>query len=512
MSTILVVDDEKSIRITVGEFLRREEHTVVIAETAEEAFQELDAHPIEIVVSDIVLPGMSGVDLLKHVKTTRPQIEFILMTGEPTFETATEAVRSGAFDYLSKPVRKNDLLRVVGNAVAVTSLRQQRQTLAEENERYREELERLVDERTGALRQSEKRYRAVVEDQTELICRLDRNLKIHFANTAFESFFPHTDSPHLSTAFSDLFPPNERDELQVHLDRLSPDAPVVTFPSQLKNRQDISRWIDWQAHAIVGEDGRVAEIQAIGRDLTEQKQTEAKLADHRERLSSLSLQLTVAEERERNRIAADLHDWVGHSLALARVQLSRVQKTISEPTASESLQDLSLLLRRTAKDVRDLIFDLSPPFLDELGFPGAIAEWLDGAVAKKTLLEVSYSYDETPLSIDKETATLLYRSVRELVTNTIKHADATRVDVTISVDQGALISRVRDNGNGFNPATDGLQNRNSGVFGLFSIHERMQSLGGHLEIESTPGTGTTITLYIPTDPITTKRSDEDPAS
>ncbi len=151
MARVLIVDDEKSIRFTLSEILRRDGFEVASAEGAEEALRLLSADGLDVVVTDIVLPGKSGVDLLKAIRTTAPDIQVIMMTGEPTVETASEAVRSGACDYMMKPVTKEAILRAVRHAAEIKSLDDERRRLTEENRRYQENLERMVEERTTAL-------------------------------------------------------------------------------------------------------------------------------------------------------------------------------------------------------------------------------------------------------------------------------------------------------------------------------------------------------------------------
>lgn len=118
-SKILVVDDEKSIRVTLQAFLQEQGYEVEIAEDAAEAREFLAAGAWDVVVSDIVLPGMSGVELLRSIHSMAPDVQVIMMTGEPTVETASEAVRAGATDYLTKPVPKNALLRSVARALEI---------------------------------------------------------------------------------------------------------------------------------------------------------------------------------------------------------------------------------------------------------------------------------------------------------------------------------------------------------------------------------------------------------
>src|SRR5208337_4590982 len=100
MGNILVVDDERSIRMTVKEFLEQDGHSVETAEEAESAMAVLQSKPMDVVLTDIILPRVSCVDLLRLIRETTPTVQVIMMTGEPTLETAAESLRHGAVDYL----------------------------------------------------------------------------------------------------------------------------------------------------------------------------------------------------------------------------------------------------------------------------------------------------------------------------------------------------------------------------------------------------------------------------
>ena len=151
MATVLIVDDEKSIRVTLREFLVNDGYEVRVASDADEAFQLIGAHKFDVVISDIVLPAVSGIDLLKAIRGRAPFAQVIMMTGEPTVDSAAEALRAGAFDYLVKPVSRNAVLRGVRNAARVKAAEDERQRLEQENQRYRGELEQRVAERTAEL-------------------------------------------------------------------------------------------------------------------------------------------------------------------------------------------------------------------------------------------------------------------------------------------------------------------------------------------------------------------------
>jgi len=151
MARILVVDDEKSIRIVLREFLRKDGHEVQTAEDVPTAFRLLEEHNFDVVVTDIIMPGYTGVDLLKKIHGKWPDIQVIMITGEPNVDTAVEAVRSGAYDYLSKPVNRDAMRNVVSKAARVKALNDEKKRLEEENRKYSEHLEEMVEERTAEL-------------------------------------------------------------------------------------------------------------------------------------------------------------------------------------------------------------------------------------------------------------------------------------------------------------------------------------------------------------------------
>ena len=107
MAKVLIVDDERSIRDTLAEFAREERHDVFTAGDADAALEILRSESPDAIVTDIILPRVTGVDLLQQIHEEAPDVQVIMITGEPTAETAAEAVRLGAFDYLSKPILRD---------------------------------------------------------------------------------------------------------------------------------------------------------------------------------------------------------------------------------------------------------------------------------------------------------------------------------------------------------------------------------------------------------------------
>lgn len=157
MASVLVVDDEPGIRETLKRFLEKDGHEVAVAGSVDESLVLLKEYRFDVVVSDIYMPGASGVDLLKAIHADSPDTKVILVTGEPSVETASEAVRSQVFDYLQKPVSRARICHTVNAAVRYRNLE-------EEKRQYREDLEAQVEARTLELQSSLERIRQVISE------------------------------------------------------------------------------------------------------------------------------------------------------------------------------------------------------------------------------------------------------------------------------------------------------------------------------------------------------------
>ncbi len=149
---ILIVDDEESIRVTFAMFLKREGYgRVTTAASMEEALIVINEERFDLIISDIVLEGASGTDLLKHIQKTGIECPVVMITGFPNLKTAAEAVRFGAFEYLSKPVNKEALLRIVRQALKHWQLEKEKRDLQRENEKYRRYLEVIFSSVSDAI-------------------------------------------------------------------------------------------------------------------------------------------------------------------------------------------------------------------------------------------------------------------------------------------------------------------------------------------------------------------------
>jgi putative two-component system response regulator len=151
MGRVLIADDERSIRTTLKLFLEREGYQVDTAENATMALQLVDEQVYDVILTDIIMPRRSGMELMQEIRSRMPDVPVIIMTGEPTVETAVRSVQAGAFDYVSKPVTKEILLKIVAQAMHISGLVEHKKRLETENMTYQKSLEEMVKSRTIEL-------------------------------------------------------------------------------------------------------------------------------------------------------------------------------------------------------------------------------------------------------------------------------------------------------------------------------------------------------------------------
>jgi len=294
MARILIVDDERSIRTTLAEFIREEGHDVFTAEDATQALQLLTEHKPAVVVTDIILPRMTGVSLLKRINEESPDTQVLMITGEPTAETAAEAVRLGAFDYLSKPIARTDFKSAVTSALRVSELAAERSRLEEENQRYQEHLEEEVEKKTGALRASEEKYRAVVENASEAVFVAQDDV-IPFANPSTSRLTGRSAEALRTDPFVEWIHPDDRKIVaDRYTRRLKGEDVTPEYEFRITRDDGEVRTIEIRAVLIPWE-GSPATLN-FGSDITDRKRREAEETarqEKRQRASEALLQLAT---------------------------------------------------------------------------------------------------------------------------------------------------------------------------------------------------------------------------
>lgn len=249
------------------------------------------------------------------------------------------------------------------------------------------------------------------------------------------------------------------------------------------------------------------ELRRANEDLERRIVERTQVAERRaQQLRLLASELTKAEERERRRLAQMLHDDLQQMLVAARMHIGAISPTIAPARMLELMRHVDDLLDRSITLSRNLTSRASPPVLYDAGLAPAL-EWLGRQVEEEHDLEVEVECDESAQPQSQDTRVLLYQACRELLFNVVKHAETKRCKLAMHHAGGGSVQvSVCDEGKGFDADRTKEVGKGDG-FGLFSIRERLELIGGRMEIESIAGQGTCVRLYAPVQMTEEQKSD-----
>lgn len=268
---------------------------------------------------------------------------------------------------------------------------------------------------------------------------------------------------------------------------------TVTSERELKKRDGTSVVVEMRVKRMPD-----ASLQCFMRDITERKAMEQGLVEQRDIISSMAAELSLAEERERCRIAGELHDQVAPTLLLGKMKLASLGSSLDAPDHEQALAAIGELIDRSVEEIRSLTFQMRPPILANAGLEAAL-RWLGEEFRENYGLEVVILNDPTTKPLNYETRSTLFQIVRELLLNITKHAGTPQATVSLSRTETMITVRVEDRGKGFDVNGSTLLKPKSGGFGIFNAQKKIEFLGGSLTIDSVPGEGTVAEISAPLD-------------
>jgi PAS domain S-box-containing protein len=251
---ILIVDDDVDVLKIVRDLIEEFGYEAVGCSSGKEALKLVKKRKYDLLLTDLSLPEMDGIKLMQNVRELAPYVICIMVTGKGTIETAVEAMKVGAFDYILKPLKPEILLTALARGMEVRR-----------------------------LRESEEKYRTIVEDQTEMICRWKPDGTITYANEVYCRYFGKTCNELIGQVFPHIIE-EERDMLKGHAAGLNRENPVGMMENRAVMPTGEIRWQHWTNRAILDGRENVVEFQSVGRDITDRKQAEEALHKSREEL------------------------------------------------------------------------------------------------------------------------------------------------------------------------------------------------------------------------------------
>ena len=613
--TILLVEDNRDMRNYLTRLLCADYEVVSVCD-GQQALERVHTVRPHLILSDIMLPRIDGIELLKRLRSNREfqLIPFIFLSARAGQEAEIEGLLTGADDYLVKPFAAKDLLARVKKTLGLATMRRAaieyesrfehlahhpeimtwitdadgdcvflsqtwydfsgqveatglgegwlsaihphdrpsiQQAFWEANRKRQSfRLEYRLRSADGAYhsvldsasprfasdgkylgyvglvldlssqkdieeqhRESEERFRALANSISQFAWMADSTGWIFWYNARWYEYTGTTFKDMEGWGWRKVHHPDHVDRVVEKVRRCFQTGHIWedTFP--LKGKDGEYRWFLSRAEPIRNQRGEVVRWIGTNTDITELKTTQEQLQQltgklesqianrtqelrhNQSRLQALVGELILTEQRERRRIAEELHDFLAQLLVACRLHVNRLEQMGAEGHMLPVLQEIDRILNQSLGYTRSLVAQLVPSVLYQFGLLKAL-QWLAEDMKQYGLtVEVKMECDH--LTLSENEAVLLFQSVRELMLNVKKHAAVDTVYLAVSLSSSdEVCMEVLDRGIGFDPNLIEKHSHTANQFGLFSIRERMALLGGRMVIDSSSGSGTCIRLYV----------------
>ncbi len=358
----------------------------------------------------------------------------------------------------------------------VTRLKNAEKSLKE----YQENLERLVDEKTSEISKLSSRYIEIFNNTSDGIAIVSSNYILLEANPALQRMLMMAAEELYSGQVFDSIPQSYHSDIRKMIGALFRNEGYGNIEIELINSNGEKIPVELSANLIDYQDEKA--VLSILRDVRERRATE-----------KLIIRTTIeAEERERSRLAADLHDDIGPLLASLKMYVSVLQQRLEDTKHVEIIEVVQKLIKSSIENVRTISNNISPHLIERFGLIASVQAEIDNL---KLLIPIAFSTNSVGVKFDKQIEIIIYRILKELINNTLKYAHASEVKLAINYANASICVEYADDGVGFDTARVVID-KNSG-HGLANIDNRIRSINGNYTIKTSPGNGFLFILETP---------------
>ena len=470
----LLVERESEVADVMGHLVQGGGFELTRCADADSAKRALEREPFELLVLDLGLAGLSGLDFCQQVRRLgNPPAHILAIVGRESDDGLQAVLAAGADDYLTRPIEAKRL--EIRLAVATRQI----QVVAE-----RKRADDSLRGQERALLESEEKWRSLVENAPDIIMVIDREGIIRFINRTIPSL---TVAGVVGTSCFDYMLPEAIPRFRAAMARAFDRGESDEF--EVKGHAGMNE-LGWFSCRIgpLKVDGAIDAAVMVVTEITKSKRSEAALLKEQ----SLLKRLIDLQERERQFVAYEIHDGLAQYLTGSLMHLEACNAAAAGDAAfnRHDFERGVSLLRTAVSEARRLISGLRPPILDEAGIVAAV-EYLVNE-SRYVLPELTYQHETTFERLTPQLECAVFRIVQEALTNVRRHSQSTRAAVELVEKEGILRIEIRDWGVGFDPHQVREER-----FGLQGIRERARLLGGFAKIDSAPGQGTRVTVEFP---------------
>ncbi|MBU8893829.1 MAG: PAS domain S-box protein [Bacteroidales bacterium] len=416
-------------------------------------------------------------ETIENIEETEKRIKKVLKVGFDTFETKMRR-KNGEIIDVNVSVRKIIVERKVYLLNIWRDITEQKQSIER-------------------IKKSEEKFKLLADHTFEWEYWIAPNGNYNFISQSCEKISglkpeQYSDNPQL---FFDIIHPDYKNEISKHFNDEHRENNKQFSKEFIIIKPDGNElWIEHNCNPVFDSKGVYQGRRGVNRDITERKKTELELIESHKKLVDLTAHIEEVREKERSKIALDLHDDLGQKLTALNMDLSWLEKKLDKnnPDLTNKFESMSNLLSDTLKSVKTISTELRPSILDDLGLIAAV-EWLLSEFSENTGILCSSNLISDDSEIEVDVSIIVFRMIQEALTNVARHANATKLELSADKIDGMLQIIISDNGKGI--SIEEIESSDS--FGLQGIKERAKSCDGNVKIIGEPNKGTKIIINLP---------------
>jgi PAS domain S-box-containing protein len=490
-ATILIVDDDALVRRALQTMLEHGRHICRTAVDGAEGLEMLRQADCDVVLIDMHMPRLDGLGLLAGMRQQHIQAVPLVLTGFGEVGSAVEAMKLGAFDYLTKPPDFQELTRATARAIEHSRARRHGRIMEDLAAQWEmtfdacPDLMAILDSQQCFLRCNQALAQRLGVDKNELVGK--PFLRIIGDSAEQQSLLART------------LADGEPQTLEILSNRLR-GAFILTLAPLRNNSGPVFGAVFVARDITERKQAEQARAQLLAREQAARLETADLLQETQKReqeLRALASELSSTEDRERRKLALSIHDSLSQTLSVVKLKLMALcQEAAGQVPVARELADLLQLVDQLIQQTRSLTFDLYPAMLDDLGLVPTL-KWYRTRYQEQTGIKVEIADFGQAVTLPTPLVNYLFRAMKELLHNVAKHARAKEVVLSVYWQQQRVRMVVVDDGCGVDKSPKDNGSPAGGGLGLVGIRERIHSFGGEFVFESWPGRGTQVTLEVP---------------
>ena len=347
------------------------------------------------------------------------------------------------------------------------------------------------------IEKAEEMYRLLADHTSDLICLQEPDSSFKYISPSIKNLLGYEQSALLGEKLLDII---HKDDLKPLKDLMKQKMlganDMDAYTIRVLHKEGHFVWLEFLTSPVY-KNKKISYYVSSARNITRWVLAKQEIQEYQTSLQEMTVEITLIEEEQKKEIASNIHDHLSQSLVISKMRINQLKKNPQLKMIEDDLKFIEEHISEALDNSRKITYELSPPVLYQLGIIDAL-NWLLEKVEENHKIGYRINSNLSSLKLDDAKSILLYRSIQEIINNTIKYANATLITLDINKNNLGLDILMTDNGVGFDTSVlNNHRNHTGSGFGLFTVQERIRNIQGKFTIVSKVNTGTTVKFFIP---------------